>query len=80
MGENERERDGTYKNSTTMISILQIMKLKLEIDFTFFNLIFSWQLTKLVFTIYHRVQVSKEASPPSFNLNCFSKINKYTGI
>lgn len=41
MGENERERDGTYKNSTTMISILQIMKLKLEIDFTFFNLIFS---------------------------------------
>lgn len=36
-----RERDGTYKNSTTMIIILQIMKLKLEIDFTFFNLIFS---------------------------------------
>lgn len=57
-----------------MISILQIMKLKLEIDFTFFNLIFSRQLTKLVFAIYQK------AIPSSFNFNCFLKINKYTGI
>lgn len=76
MGENEREREMVLIKipQLTMISILQIMKLKLEIDFTFFNLIFSRQLTKLVFTIYQK------AIPPSFNFNCFLKINKYTVI